>query len=139
MNLYPFEETVAKADASFREAIEKIDIGGPSLLRAAAKNHAHVGVVCDPADYPAVASELERNGGVLGEDAPAARREGLPPHGGVRRRDRALVLGPRRARLSPSASPSPSRSAAPLRYGENPHQKASLYADPAAGAPALSR
>ena len=140
VNLYPFEETVAQTGATFAQAIEKIDVGGPSLLRAAAKNHAHVGVVCDPADYPAVAAELAAHGGALsGRDAEEARREGLPPHGGVRRRDRALDLGTRRASISRSACPSRTRSRRGLRYGENPHQKAALYADPAAHPAALSR
>src|SRR6266567_6207499 len=54
VNLYPFEQTVAKPDVHFEEAIENIDIGGPSMLRSAAKNHQSVTVVCDPADYAAV-------------------------------------------------------------------------------------
>src|SRR5512140_200443 len=62
VNLYPFEETVA-AGASFQTSIEKIDIGGPSLLRAAAKNHASVTVLCDPADYGAAIAELDAGNG----------------------------------------------------------------------------
>ena len=58
VNLYPFEQTVAKPDCRFADAIENIDIGGPSLLRASAKNHADVGVVVDPDDYPAVLAAL---------------------------------------------------------------------------------
>lgn len=65
VNLYPFEETVAKPDVTFAEAIENIDIGGPAMLRSAAKNHARVAVVVDPADYKAVASELAATGGML--------------------------------------------------------------------------
>jgi len=57
-NLYPFQATVARPDVTRAEAVEKIDIGGPSMIRSAAKNHAYVGVVCDPTDYPAVISEL---------------------------------------------------------------------------------
>ncbi len=60
VNLYPFGRTVASPDASFAEAIEMIDIGGPSMVRAAAKNHAHVAVVVDPDDYPEVLAALER-------------------------------------------------------------------------------
>src|SRR5258708_27952768 len=59
VNLYPFEETVAKPDVHFEEAIENIDIGGPSMLRSAAKNHESVTVVCDPADYTAVLTAME--------------------------------------------------------------------------------
>lgn len=64
VNLYPFEQTLARGDASFDDLIEKIDIGGPSMLRSAAKNHARVTVVCDPADYADVLDEIERNGDV---------------------------------------------------------------------------
>jgi phosphoribosylaminoimidazolecarboxamide formyltransferase/IMP cyclohydrolase len=58
-NLYPFQQTVARADVSLNEALEQIDIGGVALLRAAAKNYARVTVICDPADYAAVAGELQ--------------------------------------------------------------------------------
>ena len=59
VNLYPFEQTVAKPDATAAEIIENIDIGGPCMLRSAAKNHTRVAVVCDPADYSALADGLE--------------------------------------------------------------------------------
>jgi phosphoribosylaminoimidazolecarboxamide formyltransferase/IMP cyclohydrolase len=62
VNLYPFTQTLAKPDATFAELIENIDIGGPSMLRSAAKNHARVAVVCDPSDYGSVLEELERSG-----------------------------------------------------------------------------
>ena len=67
VNLYPFEATVAKPGVAREEAIEQIDIGGPSMLRSAAKNHRFVGVVVDPADYGRVLDELERGGGALPE------------------------------------------------------------------------
>ena len=63
VNLYPFEETIARADVTYAEAIENIDIGGVTLIRAAAKNHERVTLVCDPSDYMAVLQEL-RNGGI---------------------------------------------------------------------------
>ena len=63
VNLYPFEETVAKPDVTLEEAIEKIDIGGPSMLRSAAKNHASVTVIVDPTDYPKVIEEMKENNG----------------------------------------------------------------------------
>src|SRR5438445_4930173 len=63
VNLYPFEKTVAKADVSLHEAIENIDIGGPSMLRSAAKNHESVTVVSDPEDYAAVGEQINRTGG----------------------------------------------------------------------------
>src|SRR5688572_31328175 len=68
VNLYPFEATVAKADVSLADAIENIDIGGPSMLRSAAKNHERVAVVVEPDDYAVIADELRAHGGSL--DAP---------------------------------------------------------------------
>jgi phosphoribosylaminoimidazolecarboxamide formyltransferase / IMP cyclohydrolase len=62
VNLYPFEETIAKADVTYAAAIENIDIGGVTLIRAAAKNHERVTLVCDPSDYEAVLEELRRGG-----------------------------------------------------------------------------
>ena len=63
VNLYPFEETVAKPDVTLADAIENIDIGGPSMLRSAAKNHESVTVITDPADYAAVAEQIKADGG----------------------------------------------------------------------------
>lgn len=70
VNLYPFEQTLAKGNASFAELIEKIDIGGPSMLRSAAKNHDRVTVICDPSDYATVLEEIAAHG----ETAPETRR-----------------------------------------------------------------
>jgi phosphoribosylaminoimidazolecarboxamide formyltransferase/IMP cyclohydrolase len=139
VNLYPFEEAAANENVGVREAIEKIDVGGPSLLRAAAKNHAHVGAVCDPADYPAVASELTKSGGTLSDET--RRRLAAKVFRRTAAYDAAIARWfsretgetfPERLTLSYSL-------ASPLRYGENPYQRASLYADSAAAAPALSR
>jgi phosphoribosylaminoimidazolecarboxamide formyltransferase / IMP cyclohydrolase len=139
VNLYPFEETVAKAGATFAQAIEKVDVGGPSLLRAAAKNHAHVGVVCDPADYPAVAAELAAHGGALTDET--RRRLAAKVFRRTAAYDAAIarwISGetgehfPERLSLTYSL-------ASTLRYGENPHQKACLYTDAAAHPAALSR
>ncbi len=68
INLYPFEQTVAKPDVTLDEAIENIDIGGPAMLRSAGKNMARVAVVVDPADYEALASELDANDGALSQE-----------------------------------------------------------------------
>lgn len=65
VNLYPFEATIAKQGCTFEDAIEKIDIGGPTMLRAAAKNHVRVAAVCDPADYSRLLSEMQRYRGVV--------------------------------------------------------------------------
>jgi phosphoribosylaminoimidazolecarboxamide formyltransferase/IMP cyclohydrolase len=67
VNLYPFEKVIANPKTSIEEAIENIDIGGPTLLRAAAKNHTHVAVLCDPADYPLFIAEMKTNDGQLSE------------------------------------------------------------------------
>jgi len=66
VNLYPFEETIARPDVTYADAIENIDIGGVTLIRAAAKNHERVTLVCEPSDYPAIREELQ-NGGTSGE------------------------------------------------------------------------
>ena len=139
VNLYPFEDAVWNAGATFAEAIEKIDVGGPSLLRAAAKNHAHVGVVCDPADYGAVAEELAAHRGALTD---ATRRKLAAK---VFRRTAAYDAAIARWMSGETGERFPERMslsyqlATPLRYGENPHQKAALYADHAAHPAALSR
>src|SRR5262249_8915941 len=65
VNLYPFEQTVAKPEATFEEILENIDVGGPAMIRAAAKNHAGVAVLVDPAQYGPVLEELKRSGGEL--------------------------------------------------------------------------
>ena len=67
VNLYPFEKTVAKESVTLEEAIENIDIGGPSMLRSAAKNHRSVAVITDPSRYPAIIQELKKNSGALSE------------------------------------------------------------------------
>jgi len=68
VNLYPFEQTVAKPDCSFEDAIENIDIGGPSMVRSAAKNHKYVTVVTNPAQYDCLIEELQSNGGLVNKD-----------------------------------------------------------------------
>jgi phosphoribosylaminoimidazolecarboxamide formyltransferase/IMP cyclohydrolase len=140
VNLYPFEETVASAGTTFAQGIEKIDVGGPSLLRAAAKNHAHVAVLCDPADYPAFAAELDTTSGAssLGTRKRLAAK--------VFRRtaayDAAISswLGARtEGETFPERLPLSFDLGGTLRYGENPHQEAAFYRDPAAPPSALSR
>jgi phosphoribosylaminoimidazolecarboxamide formyltransferase / IMP cyclohydrolase len=133
VNLYPFEDTVARPGVEFEEAIENIDIGGPSMLRSAAKNHASVTVVCDPTDYAAVLAAM---GGE--PDALAALRRSLALK--VFRRtasyDAAISrylemqeAGPDLDALGgfPEALSLSWKRAQTLRYGENPHQKAALY------------
>jgi phosphoribosylaminoimidazolecarboxamide formyltransferase/IMP cyclohydrolase len=132
VNLYPFEQTVAKPGVQLEEAIENIDIGGPSMLRSAAKNHESVTVVCDPADYAAVLQAL---------DAPAAlaelrRRLALKVFQRTAAYDAAIAryleghLGePDLGVIAgfPATLTLTYPKASGLRYGENPHQQAALY------------
>jgi phosphoribosylaminoimidazolecarboxamide formyltransferase/IMP cyclohydrolase len=127
VNLYPFEQTVAKPDCTTELAIENIDIGGPSMLRSAAKNHEAVTVVVDPADYATVQKEME-NGG---DTTPLTRRKlAAKVFRHTSYYDHLIS-----AYLSRLAEPDPlqetaglvRRRAQALRYGENPHQKAALY------------
>ena len=85
VNLYPFAATVARPDCSYEDAVDNIDIGGPAMVRAAAKNHASVTVVVDPGDYRALLDELAANQGAtdIGH-APEARGQGVCAHGAIR-------------------------------------------------------
>jgi phosphoribosylaminoimidazolecarboxamide formyltransferase/IMP cyclohydrolase len=132
VNLYPFEETVAREGVTRADAVEQIDIGGPSMIRSAAKNHAFVGVVVDPADYPALLEELRNNDGVLAE---ATRRAlALKAFERTAAYD-AAISGYLAAQEAGEDDPFPPRLAVglgraqSLRYGENPHQRAALYGD----------
>ena len=92
VNLYPFEATIA-GGAGYDEAVEMIDIGGPAMIRAAAKNHAGVIVVTSPEDYEAVLAALQAGDEIPAAAPPAARGQGLCPDRRLRCRDRALVRG----------------------------------------------
>ena len=132
VNFYPFEQTVARAGVSLEEAIENIDIGGPTLVRAAAKNYADVAVVVDPDDYAAIIDELGRNQGALSLET--RWRLARKAFARVTAYDCAIsnYLGAldqdARQPLGESFSISLERAQA-LRYGENPHQQAGLYGD----------
>ena len=133
VNLYPFARTVARADVTLEEAIENIDIGGPAMVRSAAKNYRDVAVITDPLDYPDVLEELASAGGAIGTDtcfalarkafahtaaydaAIASYLAALDARGDSERFPRRLDLAFERAQL--------------LRYGENPHQRAAFYRD----------
>ncbi len=142
VNLYPFREAVARG-AAFDDVIENIDIGGPAMLRSAAKNHERVAVVVDPADYDRVASEIEAGGEVSAQlrfelcrkafahtaayDGAIAAHLGRLETPGAAPSDFPLTLHPalKRERV--------------LRYGENPHQKAAFYSVDGARGPSLAR
>jgi len=142
VNLYPFEETLRRPGATHEELVEKIDIGGPAMVRAAAKNHARVTVVVDPADYGAVLAEFERDGDVGHElrvalaakafahtsrydGAIAMYLSGIDPEGSRERYPRSLHLAYERAYT--------------LRYGENPHQSGAFYREHGAAEGTLGR
>jgi phosphoribosylaminoimidazolecarboxamide formyltransferase / IMP cyclohydrolase len=135
VNLYPFEQTVARPDVGPAEAIENIDIGGPSMIRSAAKNHAFVGVIVDPADYAAILEELRGSEGAL--SAVTRRRLATKAfertaaydtaiHAWLASRREAEDAGRAEAAFPPRLRIDLPRAAA-LRYGENPHQAAALY------------
>ncbi len=125
VNLYPFSQTVARPDCSMDEAIEQIDIGGPAMVRAAAKNHAAVTIVCDPADYPALIAELP-------ELPSTDQRRALAVKAFAHT---AAYDGQVSQYLAAAASDDPLPGVInihldrveSLRYGENPHQAAGLY------------
>ena len=129
VNLYPFEQTVAKPGVSLHDAIENIDIGGPSMLRSAAKNHESVTVVVDPADYNDVAKQISASGNTTLElrrklaakvfARTAAYDAAIAAHLSAEFKTVGTDLPASLAVLAPLAQP--------LRYGENPHQLAALY------------
>ena len=136
VNLYPFEETVARPGVSRAEAIEKIDIGGPSMVRSAAKNHAHVAIVTDPADYDRVLADLKERAGTV--SAELKRELGRKAFALTARYDAAISRWLMEADGDESLPESLSLGGAKaleLRYGENPHQKAAFYRSGAATSP----
>ena len=133
-NLYPFEQTVSRPDCELAEAIENIDIGGPTLLRAAAKNHRFVAVVVDPANYEPLVAALEAGAGSLDQatrfELAVAAFEHTAAYDGMI----ANYLGVRvsangAADRFPRTFNSQFRKQQELRYGENPHQAAAFYRD----------
>jgi phosphoribosylaminoimidazolecarboxamide formyltransferase/IMP cyclohydrolase len=131
VNLYPFEATVAKPNVSLHDAIENIDIGGPSMLRSAAKNHDAVTVIVDPADYSAVAEQIKATGNTTLEQR---RTLAAKVYARTAAYDAAIAAHLEKAFSSQPSAVSLPKSltisaplAQPLRYGENPHQAAALY------------
>jgi len=134
VNLYPFEEVVADPEASLAEAVENIDIGGPTMLRAAAKNHAHVAVVVDSDDYGRVVKEMRSSGGAVGEPTRFSLARKAFEH--TARYDGAIAdyLGRFREDGRRDAFPASLNltfeKVADMRYGENPHQRGAFYREP---------
>ena len=136
VNLYPFKETIEKPNCTFEMAIENIDIGGPTMLRAAAKNHHDVAVVCDTADYPTIISELAQNDGKLAAstrfklacktfESTAQYDSMIANHLGKINADSKAV-----EQTFPNTLNLNYQKSADMRYGENPHQQAALYVEP---------
>ena len=138
VNLYAFEKTAAKPGAKFEDIIENIDIGGPSMVRSAAKNFQDVAIVTSPADYDAIAQEMESSGGSV--SVPTNWRLAQKAFATTAAYDSAIASTLERI-AAPEDEPGASADGFPqtlrlsfhkamdLRYGENPHQKAALYSD----------
>jgi phosphoribosylaminoimidazolecarboxamide formyltransferase/IMP cyclohydrolase len=132
VNLYPFERTAQKQNVSIEEIIENIDIGGPAMLRSAAKNCQSVAVICDPQRYSQVIGQLEKNNGSLSEDF--MRQLGIEAYGHTSKYDAAIynyLSNYFKSQKEPVKFPEELtltfRKAQDLRYGENPHQQAAFY------------
>lgn len=126
VNLYPFEATVASG-AGYEDCVENIDIGGPTLIRAAAKNHDHVTVVTDPAQYAAVQSEMAAAAGTTGQTLRRRLAEEAYAHTALYDAAIARWFADRRDEPFPDRLAVGGRLKQRLRYGENPHQHAALY------------
>ncbi|RQO34262.1 bifunctional phosphoribosylaminoimidazolecarboxamide formyltransferase/inosine monophosphate cyclohydrolase [Herminiimonas sp. KBW02] len=134
VNLYPFQQTVARAECSLEDAIENIDIGGPAMLRSSAKNHKDVIVICDPTDYSQVLSELGANNGEVTYETKFTLAKKVFAH--TAQYDGAITnyftsLGADKQHATRSAYPSTLNlhfeKVQEMRYGENPHQSAAFY------------
>jgi phosphoribosylaminoimidazolecarboxamide formyltransferase / IMP cyclohydrolase len=145
VNLYPFRQAVARPGCTLDDAIENIDIGGPTLLRAAAKNWQHVGIVVDPADYRALLSELEAGRGVLTTQTRFALARKAFSHTAAYDGAISNWLTARQPDGAAAAFPDyfnlQVEKVQDLRYGENPHQQAAFYREqaPAPGSIATYR
>ncbi|MEB0138245.1 MULTISPECIES: bifunctional phosphoribosylaminoimidazolecarboxamide formyltransferase/IMP cyclohydrolase [unclassified Undibacterium] len=136
VNLYPFQQTVAKGECSLEDAIENIDIGGPTMLRSAAKNHKDVTVIVDPADYSVVLAEMKAAANVVSYETKFALAKKVFAH--TAQYDGAITnyltsLGADKAHATRSAYPQTLNlhfeKVQEMRYGENPHQSAAFYRD----------
>ncbi|GMB09178.1 bifunctional phosphoribosylaminoimidazolecarboxamide formyltransferase/IMP cyclohydrolase [Thermolongibacillus altinsuensis] len=129
VNLYPFQETIAKDDVTFADAIENIDIGGPTMLRAAAKNHAYVTAIVDPADYDLVLQQLKEHGSVL-EETRRKLAAKVFRHTAAYDAIIAEYLTKTVGESYPETWTMTFTKKQDLRYGENPHQTAAFYEKP---------
>ena len=132
VNLYPFSDTVAKPDCSLEDAIENIDIGGPTMVRAAAKNHRFVTIVTDAADYSTILEEMQGNGGATSQPmrfdlAIKAYEHTAAYDGAIANHFGQLVAGGSKA--FPRTFNTQFNKVQEMRYGENPHQQAAFYVE----------
>jgi len=135
VNLYPFREAVAKEGCTVDDAIENIDIGGPCMVRASAKNHKFVTIVVDPADYALVLKEITSSNGSVGEDvrrmlAVKAFAHTASYDGAIANHFSALNKDESKRKFPDIFTRQFIKTADELRYGENPHQDGAFYADP---------
>ena len=124
INLYPFEATVAKEGVSEQDAVENIDIGGPSMIRSAAKNFADVAVVTDPTDYPEIISDLKHSGGLTLEKRKVLS---IKAFGRTSQYDRAIHKHFSEKSIIDDTLTAGLTKVSDLRYGENPHQSAAFF------------
>jgi phosphoribosylaminoimidazolecarboxamide formyltransferase/IMP cyclohydrolase len=136
VNLYPFEETVSRPGVTWQEAVEQIDVGGPAMLRAAAKNHAHVVPVCRPDDYGTVLDELRVSGAITEE---TRRALALRAFAATAAYDAAVAAWLSGDDPLPEVLVPAYERAATLAYGENPHQRAAYYVERGSRTHLLSR
>jgi len=136
VNLYPFAETIARPGVTREEAVENIDIGGPSMIRSAAKNHAAVAVVVSSSDYPAVLAELEKNDGALSQETRTRLAVQAYAHTAAYDATITNYLAAQQPQEGGQGFPDLLTLAfakvQDLRYGENPHQRAAFYREPGA-------
>ena len=134
VNLYPFEATVSNPDCTLAEAIENIDIGGPTMLRSAAKNHAYVGVVVDASDYENIIDELDKNAGSLTDETRFSLAQKVFAHTANYDANVSNYLGAISTEGEdldyPLTFSVQFKKIQELRYGENPHQTAAFYGQP---------
>jgi phosphoribosylaminoimidazolecarboxamide formyltransferase / IMP cyclohydrolase len=141
VNLYPFEATIAKEGCTLEEAIENIDIGGPTMIRSAAKNYPDVTVIVDPEDYNAVLSELKEKGQVSAEtNFRLAKKvfQHTARYDGAISNYLGRIEGPSKRHEFPETFTIQMKKSQELRYGENPHQKAAFYREYDATEPSVS-
>lgn len=131
VNLYPFAETIAKENCTLEDAIENIDIGGPTMVRAAAKNHAHVAIVVNPSDYSLILQELEGNNGSISKELrfklASKAFEHTAGYDGMIANYLGSIVENGKAEGFPSTFNTQFKLAQTTRYGENSHQKGAFY------------